>query len=437
MKKALLLSVVASTMIMAGGDIAPVEVVAEETSAWEFNGEAVVYYQTIDGFGAGSLFDQGPVSLVDGHGASAANVGLRFGAVNKDLFWGVGVGAELVGLGTLGLEDSLVSGVMQSASSVLTINPVTGTVETQLNSGAWTQGYLTYGFGNTSLKVGRQTLPKGLSPFAFSETWNVFQNTFEAALVVNTDIPDTAVVYAYVARANSHTDLSEFNDINGEGNGVHMLTVQNKSFENVTLTGTWYYAPDLFTTEDANILWADAQFSVSSINIGLQGGTILGAGDTIGGKDTSAFGAQVGGDFGMFNASLAYSYVNDGSVPIFNLANIGAIVNPSLIAGAGVAFTESPLYTQMLANVLPIATDNDTFVARVGMDALGGNFSLAYGYTANNILNGFDYQEVDVAYTANITDSVSILAAYVYSDVDTAIGDGSNDLIRFTARYNF
>ncbi len=51
MKKTLLLSVVASTMIMAGGDIAPVEpvVVAEEVSAWNFSGQAVAYYQTTDG----------------------------------------------------------------------------------------------------------------------------------------------------------------------------------------------------------------------------------------------------------------------------------------------------------------------------------------------------------------------------------------------------
>ena len=52
------------------------------------------------------------------------------------------------------------------------------------------------------LKLVVNTLPKSLSPFAFSEGWNVFKNTFEAALVVNTDLPDTTLVYAYVTRSN-------------------------------------------------------------------------------------------------------------------------------------------------------------------------------------------------------------------------------------------
>ena len=61
MKKTLLLSVVASTMIMAGGSIAPVEPVVEapvvaEASGWDFSGQAVVYYQTSDKFGMGSPF---------------------------------------------------------------------------------------------------------------------------------------------------------------------------------------------------------------------------------------------------------------------------------------------------------------------------------------------------------------------------------------------
>jgi|GEM_PF-4000349 len=62
MKKALLLSVVASSMIMAGGDIAPVEPVVETpapvVSGWEFSGTGVVYYQTHDKFGDSDLFKQ-------------------------------------------------------------------------------------------------------------------------------------------------------------------------------------------------------------------------------------------------------------------------------------------------------------------------------------------------------------------------------------------
>jgi hypothetical protein len=66
MKKTLLLSVVASTMIMAGGDITPVEPVVEApvapvakaTSGWDFKGQAAAYTQTLDQFGEGSQSDE-------------------------------------------------------------------------------------------------------------------------------------------------------------------------------------------------------------------------------------------------------------------------------------------------------------------------------------------------------------------------------------------
>ncbi len=93
MKKTLLLSVVASTMIMAGGDIAPVEPVVEaapvEASAWEFSGQAVAYLQTRDALGGtqnGDLF---------GGNTTATGLGLQLRATNADIFAGIGFGAEV------------------------------------------------------------------------------------------------------------------------------------------------------------------------------------------------------------------------------------------------------------------------------------------------------------------------------------------------------
>ena len=59
MKKTLLLSVAASALIMAGGDIAPVEpaVAAPAPSGWDFSGQAVFYYNTMSMYGI-DLFDQ-------------------------------------------------------------------------------------------------------------------------------------------------------------------------------------------------------------------------------------------------------------------------------------------------------------------------------------------------------------------------------------------
>ncbi|HQR74537.1 MAG TPA: hypothetical protein PLH07_03005 [Sulfurovum sp.] len=228
MKKIVLLSVVASTMIMAGGDIVPVAAPAApvEVSGWDFSGNAVVFYQTDD---TTWITSRGVTSPVDNslfsQGASAADAGFQLRAVNKDVFAGIGAGMEVSGLATLGLENWMVSDVMQS---------VDGTSIDNVISGGWiSQLYVTYGVNNTSLKAGRQELPQSLSPFAYSEDWNVFKNTFDSVLLVNTDIPDTTLVGAYVYRANAngmHANMQDFNNLNDQ-DAVYMLTAQNKSIE--------------------------------------------------------------------------------------------------------------------------------------------------------------------------------------------------------------
>jgi len=428
MKKTLLLSVVASTMIMAGGDIAPVEPVIEtpvvEASGWDFSGQAVLYYQTRDLTAARDLFD--PES-------SAANSGIQLRAVNSDIAYGIGAGVEVSGLGTLGLQDESID---------LVDNTMQGT-------GGWiSQAYLTYGFGNTAVKLGRQELPKSLSPFAFSENWNVFKNTFDAALVVNTDISDTTLVGAWVAKANSSVNVKKFNGVNNAGipsnsnakngtdQGIFMATVQNKSIEGLTLTGTWYYAsewPDVYSrsgknisTEDANILWVDAKFNVSNFNVALQGGTIMS--DALA-DDSVAFGGKVGADYGMFSASVAYSSTDENANAIDGFKNVGGV--------------KTPLYTQMILNQGVIRSDADYVKVAASANLYGGTFGVAYGYAIANeddLTGGKDNNpyELDVTYKTKVfNDSTTVFAGYVLENRDVQPNEDSNNMLRFWARYNF
>jgi len=315
MKKTLLLSVVASTMIMAGGDIAPVEPVVEapvvaEASAWEFGGSAVAFTQTVDNSGNSSLFDSAN---------TYSAVGAQLSAVNADLFAGIGAGVE-------------VSAIKSSSDAGF----YTGGGNAGTTSGGFTQAYLTYGVGETSVKLGRQLLPKGLSPFAFSEGWQVFKNSFDAGLIVNSSIPNTTLVYAAVVNANGsvgpYTNDASFNKINDNGDVVHMITAQNKSISNLTLTGSYYFAPDFgLDGNDLSVVWGDAKYNAGSFNVAVQGGQIDpdGLGDT-----TAAYGAKIGAKFGMFTAMAAYTSVDDGLVGITNF-------------GTGI---KSPLYTQMVLN---------------------------------------------------------------------------------------
>jgi len=421
MKKTLLLSVVASTMIMAGGDIAPVEPVVEApaAAAWDFSGQLVVYYQTTDA-NDGDLFDQA---------SSAGDFGVQLRAMNSDVVAGIGAGFEVSGLSTLNLENWMVSNVPQATGDITQ----GGDIDDVTDGGWISQAYLTYGFGSTTIKAGRQELPKALSPFAFSESWNVFKNTFDSVLVVNTGISNTTIVGAWVAGANYNdygvfgtqgngmSNITDFNSVN-DSDGVYMLTAQNKSFENVTLTGSWYYGADMGVNDDINILWGDAAFGVAGINIGIQGGSVMGDAAPVNPNDTTAWGAKAGYDFGMINASVSYSSVDDGDTGVFNVGGI-----------------KTPLYTQMILNQNFIASDSDTWVFRAGMDALGGTFGVAYNMSdvgANGARAGAgDYNELDITYTTKVAD-IDVFAGYMYQDADQFV-DSSVNNVRIWGRYNF
>ena len=440
MKKTLLLSVVASTMIMAGGDIAPVEPVVEAPVAesWNFSGQAVAYTQTRDSLGGTQGGD-----LFSGN-TTAGALGLQLRATHNDLFAGIGAGAEV---------SSIQDGVSANYSN---------TNFGMQDGSALTQAYLTYGMDsiNTSLKVGRQTLPKSLSPFAFSEGWGVFKNTFDAALLVNTSLSNTALVYAFVTRGNGtvtplpasalqpwaliqggYEDLADFNKLNDDG--VHLLTIQNKSFDNLTLTGSWYYGANhtqwisdtaglgLLGAGDTNVLWGDATYAADMFTVGVQGGQI----DPDGLDKTAAWGAKISGNLGMFDLFAAYTSVDDGSV---KMANFGTSV-------------KTPLYTQSILDQDTIALDSDAFKLAVGMKALGGKFGLAwinadlgdrapaavmYPATGNG---AGTYDEVDFTYKTTVGENTTLFAAYVYQNDDRVQAgvEEQQDFMRFWARYNF
>jgi len=426
MKKIVLLSVVASTMIMAGGDIVPVAAPAApvEVSGWDFSGQGVVYYQTNDGLAlsgltGGDLFEQE---------ASGADAGIQLKAVNKDVFAGIGAGFTVNGLSTLNLENSVVSNVAQATGNVGSY--LVGTDDLDgITDGGWIgEAYLTYGIANTSIKAGRQTLPQSLSPFAYSENWSVFENTFDAILLVNTDIANTTLVGAWVAGNNYNawgvlgSNLTDFNSLNDD-RGIYMLTAQNKSIANLTLTGSWYYGSEYITTNDLNILWGDAGYDAGMFTASIQGGTVMH--DDI--DDTKAFGAKIGTTMSDITFGLAYSNVNDSTFGMFNLGG-----------------TTSALYTntvvnQLLANTFEI--DSDKFVGSASIAALSGNIAGVYAYVDSAITDTTN--EFDLVYSTKLTDDLGLSVAYVYLDTDVVDADadgfngGSANFVRVVANYNF
>ena len=381
---------------------------------FKIGGQAVVYYQTIDG-GDNDMFNQ------DGAKATAA---LQLN-LSSDLGNGFGMGLQGTALNTFGLEKNLVAKTMQQGS---------GDLANADDYIAMTKAYLTKQVANTTLKMGRQELPKSLSPLAFSENWNATKNTFDAIVAINSDLPDTTLVGAYVSRTNGNgfgNDMSTYTDLipskpdeNGTvvgsaKKGAYMLTAANKSVANVPITLSYYQLP----STNLSAVWADVQANkLGPVNVGLQGGSIMNG--AAGAEDSQAVGAKVSGKFSGINATLAYSKVSVDGVGIQNVGTMN----------------KTPLYTQMVANQGAIKSGNDTVLLKAVMPAGPGKLITQYGMTTDNSAAANDYNELDLIYKFKAL-GTNMLAAYVMQNTDKKTlannTDDTNNIIRIWSRYNF
>ncbi|OHE11568.1 MAG: hypothetical protein A2525_05590, partial [Sulfurimonas sp. RIFOXYD12_FULL_36_11] len=295
------------------------------------------------------------------------------------------------------------------------------------------QIYVAKKIGNTNVKLGRQELPQSLSPFAYSEDWNVFKNSFDAVLAVNSDIPNTTLVGAYVAKGNYNnvgSNMSSYGDISTTAGTVsdtaYMITAQNKSIPMATVTATYYSVSNVAGSVDADILWGDVAIAGKDLpmglNFGIQGGQI--APDLTGAKDTNALGLQAGiKPISALTLTAAYTTVDDGTVGVKNTGGI-----------------KTPLYTQMILNQTSLYSDNDTYMLKAAYSLGTAGTIIAQGTMTDdnrNIAIPKDMTDLELVYKVK-AGGVDFLAAYVNQSWDAAAGaaDGQ-DLIRVVARYNF
>jgi len=232
MKKGLLLSIVASTVLFAGGDIAPVQPVAEAPAAAcnDFYGHV----------GAGVIYNHPAGTYTYG---AVAVLG-----VTKEIFSGLTLNAEVQG------------------------GAFSGNAGFPREIGGLTQLNLGYTWCNTAIKVGRFAIPGSLSPLVATPTdyFGLKRATFDGVLVANTDLPDTTVWAAYVRNIVDHADTTDGataaggESVRGVANVV-AAGFQNTSFADTVLTAAGYYHIDTSAWEvaaSADTKWCDTDLSV-------------------------------------------------------------------------------------------------------------------------------------------------------------------------------
>jgi len=362
----------------------------------EVNGDAKLFYGT-----QGETLNGDPEIDIFDKDASYADVGLRLG-VTADLSEGVSAGATFLAVSTLGLENNLVSGVWSGAHEA----PNGAVDDASWFSDAWIAGTT----GKTTAKVGRQTLE---TPLVFTETWSVDYNSFEGAVVINEDIPNTTLVGAYIGKSNGFSsDINTSANIgsltsaggkfNSFYNGLYMAGVTNNSFEPLTAQA-WYYDMQSYSKS----YWLQADLDMDGFIAGAQYTNISysAAGD----KDNTAYGLKLGYAIpDMVTITAAYSSVDDDAAGNSDESANGVVNFATNGQNAGAA---SSLYTEFWwwFNTASLP----------GADTMALTFE---GTAADvDLFLGLYSSEIEVGGQKDEVDEITFTASKSYGPLDTSI----------------
>jgi hypothetical protein len=406
------------------GKLSLVAVVALGTSAFaidnmKINGEAKFIYQTTDveltaaekaaGVDTG-LFHQGDAKgqAMGGApytGGAAGGASLSVG-MTADLVQNVSAGVEMQAFTTLGLENNLVQDTMAPG----------GTTRAQ-DSSAVSQMWLATTLGKTTVKAGRMELD---TPLAFTEKWNIVKNTFEGAVVLNNDLPDTTLVGAWVGKHNGYNDalgtlgvnllagstgrtvdMENFNTFGSDG--AYAAGIVNKSIPNTTVQA-WYY--DVVQVADAYWLQADAK--VDMVSVGAQYASMdpKTAVDNYAGADlddSKIWAVKGAVDVAGVNVYAAYSKADaDGTL---GFANVATGDKTKIYTGDGSIYMDG------------IVTAPGTKTYKVGASASVMGAKLAASYC--DASDAYDVSGNDIsAWDVSVSGNVGPLALQaIYTDV--------------------
>lgn len=406
------------------------------------NGDVKVFYGTVDSDAtdAPDMFDKD---------ASYADAALHLG-LTADLSEGVSAGISATAVSTLGLENNLVSGTWSNAHGATTgtgnsfLNGLGGA---QVDDAIWIDEMWIAGTAmDTTAKLGRQALD---TPLAFTETWGIDTNTFEAAVLLNQSISDTTLVAAYVGKSNGSANdtagvlntlgaanagyVAEGGKFNSFYDGAYVVGAINNSLKPLTAQA-WYY--DLQGT--ATAYWLQADLNMEGILVGAQYTDIDADGAVTGADKDTAYSVMLGYAMkDLVTIKAAYSSVDDeGTLGVANTA--------TSTANGG----QSKLYTEMWWNYGTVSTTGADSYAISAEATVGPDVGLFLAYYASEVdakatvlpgkANG-DYSEV--AFTASKSFGpldTTLALLYDDSDYDNVLSeDKTETTLQVYLTYNF
>jgi len=433
------------------GKLSLVAVMAMGVSAYaidnvKVSGEAKLWYQTFETEGTATAATTNGKDFFDYDTNSMANIKLSVGAT-ADLLQNLSAGVKVSALTTLGLENNLVGDVSTTKFDALG-NSVGAD---KLNDQSWVEElYLAYTAGKTTAKVGRQRLD---TPLAFSENWNVVDNTFEAAVLLNNDLPDTTLVGAWVGKHNGvgllqtvpatqigrNTTMAYNGEFSTFGtDGAYAVAAINKSLPNTTLQA-WYY--NVGQIADAYWLQADTKV-LGMVNLGAQFAgmnpdSALGGGNAD--RSTEMFALKASADVVGVNVYGAYSSVNEGTL---GFANVATGDKTMMYTGLASVYFDGEIVSAPDTDAWKLGASTKmvpgfTFAASYGEAETGNNGGTLGAISGLSTLNS-DYAAWDVVANTKVG-PVDLTAIYTEFERENATGVKTldNALFRLIASLKF
>lgn len=331
------------------------------------------------------------------------------------------------------------------------------------------EAYVVYTIGKTTAKVGRQFIA---SPLVNSSGSRMIKEAFQAAVLINTDLPDTTLVAGYSDKFQSRTsdsdrtmagedsEMPSFKKaavFNGAGttagsniftfDGAYTAAAINKSITNLTLTGQYLFVNNVGESgSDSHVYYAEANYVVPLSNMKLLfDATYRGSRTGIALDGLHLEGDMYQGRVGFkelagFNAAFAYSTVSSDQTVLLGAGSGTTTYTAPLVKGAEVT----------------AGANTDAYKVEVGYDfakvGVAGLKVLGEYVKINQdkqtagalatVLNGVNvdtestYLEAQIAYDLPAIKGLTLSLEYEDGKVEAATTKNTSEM-RFRANYKF
>ncbi len=320
--------------------------------------------------------------------------------------------------------------------------------EMRTNGAVLSEAYLAYSMKNTTVKVGRQYMA---TPLVAGSGSRMIKESFEGALLLNTDLPGTTLAAGYVSkfqsRGNGASKAGEFTETGifpGAAaaysfDGAYTVLAINKSIANLTLTGQYAVVKDVAATGDISVYHLEANYVLPMNGFKLGFDAVYRSSST---------------DSALSALNLEGNYMA-GRVSVKDLAGFGASFaygtsdsTDSLVAGMGNGADSLYTGTVIRGGANTYAADMDSYLlaatydfAKVGVPGLTvlGQYAVAEQGTA---MGGNDYTTYHLGTTYAFSGALKGFSTTLQFESQERERPGVNndttqDEIRFMANYKF